>query len=123
MSSHSPILGRTQSHLLLKPPLGPEEMFLFPHARHGAVQFSLPELRVLPTGRIRVCENQGVKLLGIAAVPLDAGGAMLDLQGCSAALAPSPLSAPAHRASRTCAGSDTRGVQGHSCQLALGLLS
>ena len=40
-----------------------------------------PELRVLSTGSIRVRENQGVELLRIAAIPLKAGGAMLDLEG------------------------------------------
>lgn len=40
----------------------------------------LPELRVLPTGSIGVRENQRVELLGVAAIPLDAGGAVLHLQ-------------------------------------------
>lgn len=73
---------------------GPAAHIVAFHVGHQEVM-PFPELWVLPTGCVRVCENQGVKFLGIAAVPLDAGGAMLDLQGCPAALTPSPLSAPA----------------------------
>lgn len=53
----------------------------FSPGRTGSCPPLLPELRVLPAGSVRVRENQGVELLGVAAIPLNAGGAMLDLEG------------------------------------------
>lgn len=79
--THSCTLGRSYSPTSFYASAQTKTDAPFSPGKIGSCPPPLPELWVLPTGSIRVCENQGVKLLGITAIPLNAGGAMLDLEG------------------------------------------